>query len=65
MVPGAQQPAWQRSLANAGFPLRVTVPGGTVALEVTKIEKKRLSNDLFTVPPSYTKMATPQLPPKR
>jgi hypothetical protein len=62
MVPGAPQTVWQRALANAGFPLRVTTPGGQVALEVTKIEKQRLSNDLFTVPPTFTKMATPQLP---
>lgn len=62
MLPGAPQPAWQRSLSNAGFPLRVKVPDGSIALEVTKIERKRLSNDLFTVPPTYTKMPTPQVP---
>lgn len=48
--------AWARELGNE-FPLRVTMPDGTVPLEVVKVERKRLSNDLFTVPGSYTKLA--------
>lgn len=49
---------WQRQIENE-FPLKVTMPDGSVPLEVTKVERKRLSNDLFTVPSSYTKMTMP------
>lgn len=54
---GAVAP-WQRQIENE-FPLKVTMPDGSVPLEVTKVERKRLSNELFTVPGSYTKMAMP------
>lgn len=57
------EPAWQRMLAaDGGFPLKVTMADGTVALEVVKIEKRRLANDLFSVPLNYTKL---ELPPRR
>ncbi|MBY0488343.1 MAG: DUF4412 domain-containing protein [Gemmatimonadaceae bacterium] len=59
---GAKSPSWQTSVEAQGFPLKVTTPDGTVALEVTKIEKKRLPNTLFTIPESYTRM---QAPPAR
>jgi len=49
---------WQRELGNE-FPLKVTMPDGSVPLEVVKVERKRLSNDLFTVPGAYTKLAMP------
>lgn len=53
-------PAWQRSLtADGGFPLKITMADGSVPVEVLKIEKKRLANDLFAVPLTYTKMPTP------
>lgn len=55
---------WQRQIENE-FPLKVTMPDGSVPLEVTKIERKRLSNELFTVPTSYTKMAMPMGRPPR
>ena len=59
----SSEPAWQRSLtADGGFPLKVTMPDGSIPLEVVKIEKKRLANDLFSVPLDYTKMA---MPPRR
>jgi hypothetical protein len=59
----SSEPAWQRSLtADGGFPLKVTMPDGSIPLEVVKIEKKRLANDLFSVPLAYTKMA---MPPRR
>jgi hypothetical protein len=51
-------PAWQKQIAD-GFPLKVSSPDGTVALEVIKVEKKRLANDLFSVPANFTKMAMP------
>jgi hypothetical protein len=54
---GAMAP-WQKQIANE-FPLKVTMADGTVPLEVTKVERKRLSNELFTVPASYTKMTMP------
>jgi len=50
--------AWQRELGNE-FPLKVTMPDGSVPLEVVKVERKRLSNDLFTVPGTYNKLAMP------
>jgi hypothetical protein len=54
------EPAWQRLLAaDGGFPLKVTMPDGSVPLQVVKIEKKRLANDLFSVPLNYTKMQMP------
>ena len=57
------QPAWQRSLAADGaFPLKVTRPDGTVQLEVTKIEPKKLADALFTVPGNYSKMDMPRRP---
>ena len=61
---GAAQPAWQRSVTEVGgFPLKITRPDGTVALEVTKVEKKSLPESLFTVPPDYSRMTMPQRPP--
>ncbi len=57
----SSEPAWQRMLtADGGFPLKVTMPDGSVPLEVVKIEKKRLANDLFSVPLHFTKMETPR-----
>jgi hypothetical protein len=52
---------WQRQL-GAEFPLKVTMADGSVPLEVTTVERKRLSNDLFAVPGSYTKVT---MPPRR
>ncbi|GAB1344322.1 DUF4412 domain-containing protein [Gemmatimonas sp.] len=60
---GAVAP-WQQQIANE-FPLKVTMPDGTVPLEVTKVERRRLSNDLFAIPDSYTKMSMPARPPVR
>jgi hypothetical protein len=54
----ASVPAWQRVLAQE-FPLKVAGSDGVVVLEVTAVERKRLANDLFTVPSSYTKMQMP------
>ncbi len=54
-------PAWQRAIsAEEGFPLKITLADGSVPVEVVKIEKKKLSNELFSVPLNYTKMAMPQ-----
>lgn len=56
---GAKAPAWQKSIELEGFPLKVNTADGGTALEVTKIEKKRLANSLFTIPENYTKMQIP------
>jgi hypothetical protein len=57
---GAAMPAWQRALiADGGFPLKVSRADGTTQLEVTKIERKKLNDALFTVPEHYTKMEMP------
>ena len=54
---------WQQQLARSGgFPLKVTLPDGTVALEVTKIEKRRVSDALFRIPSDFSKMDMPKRP---
>jgi len=53
---------WQKQIANE-FPLKVTLPDGTVPLEVTRVERKRLPDDLFAVPEHYRKMEMPQRRP--
>ena len=59
-VRSGNEPAWQKQLADEGFPLKVTDATGKVAMEVTRIEKKRLDNTLFSVPEHYTRMQMPQ-----
>lgn len=56
---GGGAPAWQKTVEAQGFPLKVTSPEGSVMLEVTRIEKKRLANTLFSIPENYTKMQAP------
>lgn len=57
---GKGAPAWQRGLAaDGGFPLKVTGADGKVALEVRKIEKRKLSSALFVIPSNYTKVDMP------
>lgn len=48
-----------RVLGTDGFPLKITLPDGQVPWLVTRIERKRLADDLFTVPLTYTKMRLP------
>jgi hypothetical protein len=43
-------------LGGNAFPLKVQKIGGATTLEVTKIEKKPLSESLFTVPSGFTKL---------
>ena len=52
--------AWPRALGADEFPLRVTLPDGTVGLQVTAVERKRLAPDLFAVPLEYTRMEPPR-----
>lgn len=47
---------WQKAVGGNFFPLRVQQVGGDVALEVTKIEKKRLDPALFTIPEGFQKI---------
>lgn len=57
----SSEPAWQKMLtADGGFPLKVTMPDGSVPIEVVKVEKKKLAIDLFSVPLNYTKMEMPR-----
>ncbi len=57
---GKGAPAWQRALAaDGGFPLKVTGADGKVALEVKKIEKRKLNSALFVIPSNYTKVDMP------
>ncbi len=60
---GGRMAPWQQALtSDGGFPLKVTLPDGSVALEVTKIEKRRVSDALFRIPPDYNKMDMPKRP---
>lgn len=62
-MPGGRLPTWQQSLTESGeFPLKVTLADGTVALEVLKIDKHRVSETLFRIPPSYNKVDVPKRP---
>ena len=57
-------PAWTLATdATNGFPLKVIGNDGNVMMEVTKVERKALSESLFTVPESYTKMSDPRTRP--
>ena len=50
-------PAWQQALLrDGGFPLKVTLADGTVALEATRVEKKRVSPAVFGIPSDYGKV---------
>lgn len=54
---------WQRQLAkDNGFPLKVTAGDGSVQLEVTKIERKRVNDALFRIPADFTRMDMPRRP---
>ena len=46
----------QDALPPGGFPLRVARTDGTVMLEVTKVERRRLDPALFSVPLDYTRV---------
>jgi hypothetical protein len=55
-------PTWQDQV-QGGFPLKVVKTGESEPVfEVTKIEKKSLSDDLFTPPAGYQKMSMPGRP---
>ena len=56
-MPGGRTPAWQQLMSDAGeFPLKATLADGTVALEVLTIEKHRVSETLFRIPPTYNRL---------
>ncbi|MDQ6612770.1 MAG: DUF4412 domain-containing protein [Gemmatimonadota bacterium] len=62
IMPGilGQNQAWQTATDAAnGFPMKVQQADGTVMIEVTKVERKALSESLFSVPESYSKMPDP------
>ena len=62
-VGGVRVPAWQAQLMrDGGFPLKVSRADGTVELEVTKIEKRRVSDTQFRIPADFNKMDMPKRP---
>ena len=59
----ARMTAWQRQMVKeGGFPLRVTLADGSIPIEVTKIEKKRVNDTLFRIPADFSKMDMPRRP---
>ena len=61
------QPEWQKKLTNEGyFPMMVITKDsdGNIdsQMEVTSIEKKSLSESLFSAPAGYKKMEMPMMP---
>ena len=62
-IPGGRMPAWQQLMSDAGeFPLKATLADGTVALEVLAIEKRRVNESLFRIPPTYNRVDAPKRP---
>lgn len=59
LMRGGSDPV-QDALPPGGFPLRVARADGTVMLEVTKVERRRLDPALFSVPLDYTRMEPPR-----
>jgi len=60
---GGRANGWQRQLTtDGGFPLKVTRADGTVELEVTKIEKRRVSDSQFRIPADFNKIDMPRRP---
>ncbi len=60
---GGRANGWQKQLtADGGFPLKVTRADGTVELEVTKIEKRRISDSQFRIPADFNKVDMPRRP---
>lgn len=56
---GAAMTTFEQVLNDGAFPLKAVLPDGTVSMEVTRIERKRLPPALFEVPPAYVKMTPP------
>lgn len=52
-------PAWQKALAAEGFPLKVIAADGSVSFEVTKVERRVVAKDQFSVPLDYTRTELP------
>jgi hypothetical protein len=59
LMRGGSDPV-QDALPPGGFPLRVARGDGTVMLEVTKVERRRLDPALFSVPLNYTRVEPPR-----
>jgi len=60
---GGRLSPWQRELLkDGGFPLKVVTADGTVALEVLRVEKRRVSDAQFRIPADFTKMDMPRRP---
>jgi len=63
----AANPEWSKFLDGGAFPLKMTMTEGgktTMNAEVTSVERKKLDDSLFTVPPDYKEMKMPAgMPP--
>jgi hypothetical protein len=58
----AANPEWSKFLEGGAYPLKMTVTEGgktTMTSEVSSIERKKLDDALFTVPPDYKAMNVP------
>jgi hypothetical protein len=56
LTAAAAHPEWVKFLEGGAFPLKLIAQEGgktRMTMEVTKIERKSLSDDLFTIPPGY------------
>jgi len=56
---GSSSPAWAKAFGTKpGFPLKVWSESGSVAMEVTSIDKGSVSPDMFSIPDGYVDMAS-------
>jgi hypothetical protein len=56
-VGGGGSPAWTKAFGTKpGFPLKVWSDNGSVAMEVTSIERGSISPDMFVIPEGYMDM---------
>jgi outer membrane lipoprotein-sorting protein len=50
---------------DLGVPLKMMSADGSFSSELTDIKQENLDDSLFELPPGYTKMQLPQVPPKK
>ena len=63
LAQAAAHPEWARLLEGGAFPLKMRfMEGGQVKMqmEATNIERKKLDDGLFTVPPDYKELVMPK-----
>jgi hypothetical protein len=54
-------PEWNKFLEGGAFPLKMTVKenGNEMTMEATKIERKKIEDSMFTIPPDYKEFSLP------